>query len=84
MLLGRGRSGWRRGGRRIQGEFRFLVPYFTFARCDRVVLGWLANNTSLGMASFVLEMIPFASIAFSFSNAVGAALWAADIEKAIR
>lgn len=48
------------------------------------MLGWLANGTSLGMASFVLEMIPFASIAFSFSNAVGAALWAADIEKAIR
>lgn len=36
----------------------------------------------LGMAAFALEMVPFASIAFSFTNAVGAALWAADLEKA--
>jgi hypothetical protein len=36
----------------------------------------------LGIASYVLEMVPFASIAFSFTNTVGAALWAADIEKA--
>lgn len=35
---------------------------------------------SLGMAAVVLEMIPFASIAFSFTNAVGAALWAVDLE----
>jgi hypothetical protein len=35
----------------------------------------------LGIAAFALEMIPFASIAFSFTNAVGAALWAADLEK---
>lgn len=67
----------------------YRVSFFFFpGSCSRlwecVVLGWLANGTSLGMASFVLEMIPFASIAFSFSNAVGAALWAADIEKAIR
>jgi hypothetical protein len=29
----------------------------------------------------LLEMIPFVGIFFSFTNAVGAALWAADIEK---
>lgn len=40
--------------------------------------------TRLGMASFFLEMIPFASIAFSFTNTVGAALWAADLETARR
>lgn len=76
------------GGEEEGGVYRvsFISSFPTSfsLRCDRVVLGWLANNTSLGMASFVLEMIPFASIAFSFSNAVGAALWAADIEKAIR
>lgn len=38
----------------------------------------------LGIAAFVLEMIPFASIAFSFTNTVGAALWAADLEKATK
>lgn len=83
MPLGRERSGWRREGLRIQGEF-FFFPGSCSRLWECVVLGWLANGTSLGMASFVLEMIPFASIAFSFSNAVGAALWAADIEKAIR
>lgn len=46
--------------------------------------GWLTGDDRLGMAAFVLEMIPFASIACSFTNTVGAALWAADIEKAIR
>ncbi|KAL2822155.1 hypothetical protein BDW59DRAFT_173963 [Aspergillus cavernicola] len=38
--------------------------------------------TGLGMASVLLEMVPFASMVFEFSNAVGAALWAADLEKA--
>ncbi|OQE21902.1 hypothetical protein PENSTE_c011G05385 [Penicillium steckii] len=37
--------------------------------------------TGLGISAFALEMVPFASIAFSFTNAVGAALWAADLEK---
>jgi hypothetical protein len=36
----------------------------------------------LGMAAFLLEMVPFASMVFSFTNTVGAALWAADLEKA--
>ncbi|KAE8390255.1 hypothetical protein BDV23DRAFT_88606 [Aspergillus alliaceus] len=49
---------------------------------------WVEKNrgayTGLGMASFVLEMIPFASIGFAFTNTVGAALWAADLEKARR
>jgi hypothetical protein len=38
----------------------------------------------LGIASCVLEMVPFASILFSFTNTVGAALWAADLEKATK
>lgn len=37
--------------------------------------------TAFGVAAFVLEMIPFANLFFAFSNTVGAALWAADIEK---
>lgn len=40
------------------------------------------NYDRLGMASFLLEMVPFASMVFSFTNTVGAALWAADLEKA--
>ncbi|RAL10375.1 uncharacterized protein BO97DRAFT_328213, partial [Aspergillus homomorphus CBS 101889] len=38
--------------------------------------------TAFGMAAFALEMIPFASIVMAFTNTVGAALWAADLEKA--
>ncbi|KAJ6017603.1 hypothetical protein N7451_000982 [Penicillium sp. IBT 35674x] len=48
---------------------------------------WVAKNraayTGLGIAAFALEMIPFASIIFSFTNTVGASLWAADLEKAL-
>ncbi|PYH40580.1 uncharacterized protein BP01DRAFT_351110 [Aspergillus saccharolyticus JOP 1030-1] len=40
--------------------------------------------TAFGMTAFALEMIPFASIVMAFTNTVGAALWAADMEKATR
>ena len=36
---------------------------------------------SFGIASFLFEMVPFASLVFAFTNTVGAALWAADMEK---
>ncbi|PGH09869.1 hypothetical protein AJ79_05596 [Helicocarpus griseus UAMH5409] len=39
--------------------------------------------TSFGAAAFVLEMIPVASLAFSYTNTVGAALWASNLEKAV-
>ncbi|KAH0529088.1 hypothetical protein TsFJ059_003882 [Trichoderma semiorbis] len=45
---------------------------------------WLNNHTgayaSFGVVATLLEMIPVASIFFSYTNTVGAALWAADIE----
>ena len=37
--------------------------------------------TAFGVAAFVLEMIPFANLVFAFTNTVGAALWAADLER---
>jgi len=37
--------------------------------------------TSFGIASILLELVPIASIVFAFTNTVGAALWAADLEK---
>ncbi|EXJ64330.1 hypothetical protein A1O7_00666 [Cladophialophora yegresii CBS 114405] len=37
--------------------------------------------TAFGVVAFVLEMIPFANLLFAFTNTVGAALWAADLEK---
>lgn len=45
---------------------------------------WLKENTApytaFGTVATMLELIPFVSIFFSFTNTVGAALWAADIE----
>lgn len=37
--------------------------------------------TGFGIAATLLELVPVASILFSFTNTVGAALWAADLEK---
>lgn len=45
---------------------------------------WLAEHagpyTAYGTVATLFEMVPVASILFSFTNTVGAALWAADIE----
>lgn len=45
---------------------------------------WLKENTAaytaFGTVATLLELIPVVSIFFSFTNTVGAALWAADIE----
>lgn len=45
---------------------------------------WLKENTApytaFGTVATLLELVPFASIFFTFTNTVGAALWAADIE----
>ncbi|KAI9669528.1 MAG: hypothetical protein M1817_004647 [Caeruleum heppii] len=37
--------------------------------------------TSFGLVTTLLELVPVASILFAFTNTVGAALWAADIEQ---
>lgn len=34
-----------------------------------------------GVVAFLLEMVPFVNLLFAFTNTVGAALWAADMEK---
>lgn len=41
----------------------------------------LTDANSFGVASVLLELVPVASILFAFTNTVGAALWAADMEK---
>ncbi|KAF2176987.1 hypothetical protein K469DRAFT_721076 [Zopfia rhizophila CBS 207.26] len=40
-----------------------------------------AAYTSFGVPAILLEMVPIAGIFFAFTNTVGAALWAADIEQ---
>ena len=37
-------------------------------------------DNSFGVAAALLELVPVASILFAFTNTVGAALWAADME----
>ena len=36
---------------------------------------------SFGVPAVLLEMIPFVGIVFAFTNTVGGALWAADMEQ---
>lgn len=38
------------------------------------------SSYSFGVVASVLELVPIASIFFAFTNQVGAALWAADLE----
>ena len=49
------------------------------------VLLWVTRNAdvlySFGVAAVLLELVPMVSILFAFTNTVGAALWAADMEK---
>ncbi|KAL4808809.1 hypothetical protein BDV18DRAFT_90278 [Aspergillus unguis] len=60
----------------------FQLKGFSSAQREEFVTKRRGGYTGLGMASVVLEMVPFASMVFEFSNAVGAALWAGDLEKA--
>ncbi|KLJ12710.1 hypothetical protein EMPG_12290 [Blastomyces silverae] len=62
--------------------------YFQLKGWDsRKKRAWLAAHhaayTSFGAAAFVLEMVPFASLAFAYTNTVGAALWASNLERSI-
>ncbi|GAQ39258.1 similar to An07g06140 [Aspergillus niger] len=54
------------------------------AERSRWVGRWRGKYTGFGMAAFALEMVPFVSIAFAFTNTVGAALWAADWERELQ
>ena len=75
FILVNGRS----RGQSVHDRYFQLKRWSTAQRSD-----WLASHTgpytAFGTIATVLEMVPVASIFFSFTNAVGAALWAADIE----
>ncbi|KAK2767390.1 hypothetical protein FQN54_003546 [Arachnomyces sp. PD_36] len=49
---------------------------------------WVEKNrgayTSFGVAAYLFDMIPFASLAFAYTNTVGAALWAANLEEGMK
>ena len=60
------------------------MPAYTASAYPLHVLLLVAADTLLrryGMVVLGLELIPGIGILFSFTNTVGAALWAADLEK---
>ncbi|KAH8648405.1 hypothetical protein BX600DRAFT_475198 [Xylariales sp. PMI_506] len=75
FILIQGRS----RGRYVHGRYFQLKEWSASRRSQ-----WLEQHTgayaSFGTIATLLEMIPVASIFFAFTNTVGAALWAADIE----
>ena len=59
----------------------FQLRGFSKRQREEWVQGRVAEYTGFGIPAMLLEMIPFVGIFFTFTNVVGAALWAADIEK---
>ncbi|KAI5292015.1 hypothetical protein KEM52_006683 [Ascosphaera acerosa] len=71
-------------GRRIGPAYH--ARYFQLREMDKkrrqaFVNAHRGGYASFGAAAYALEMVPFASLAFAYSNAVGAAMWAADMEQ---
>ncbi|KAH8171788.1 etoposide-induced protein 2.4 (EI24) domain-containing protein [Sarocladium implicatum] len=69
----------RNRGKIVHGRYFQLKKWNNSQRED-----WLEKHvgpyTAFGLVATLLEMIPLASMFFTYTNTVGAALWAADIE----
>ncbi|EQL00787.1 hypothetical protein G6O67_002008 [Ophiocordyceps sinensis] len=69
----------RNRGRLVHDRYFQLKKWSSFQRSE-----WLGKHigpyTAFGLIATVFEMVPLASFFFTFTNTVGAALWAADIE----
>ncbi|KAI0447163.1 hypothetical protein F4803DRAFT_499901 [Xylaria telfairii] len=67
-------------GKSVHGRYFQLKGWSSSQQRD-----WLQQHTgpytTFGTVATLLEMIPVASLFFMFTNTVGAALWAADIEQ---
>ncbi|KAI9819116.1 MAG: hypothetical protein M1827_007272 [Pycnora praestabilis] len=59
----------------------FQLKQWSNAQREEFISQHSAAYTSFGVASVLLELVPVASIFFAFTNTVGAALWAADLER---
>ncbi|KAI0162259.1 hypothetical protein GGR57DRAFT_453591 [Xylariaceae sp. FL1272] len=70
----------RNRGKAVHGRYFQLKRWSSSQQHD-----WLERHvgpyTTFGTIATLLEMIPFVSTFFAFTNTVGAALWAADIEQ---
>lgn len=59
----------------------FQLKGFSASQKEQYIEERKAAYTSFGVPAVLLEMVPFVGIFFAFTNQVGAALWAADLEK---
>ncbi|KND87392.1 Outer spore wall protein RRT8 [Tolypocladium ophioglossoides CBS 100239] len=69
----------RNRGKLVHGRYFQLKKWSSSQRS-----AWLEKHTgpytAFGLVATLLEMVPLASMFFTYTNTVGAALWAADIE----
>uniref|UniRef100_K3WXQ8 Uncharacterized protein n=1 Tax=Globisporangium ultimum (strain ATCC 200006 / CBS 805.95 / DAOM BR144) TaxID=431595 RepID=K3WXQ8_GLOUD len=61
--------------------YYFELKGYTYAEQKQFIDAHKAQYSSFGMQAMFVEMIPFAGSLFLFTNAVGAALFAADLEE---
>lgn len=70
----------RRAGPAAHARY-FQLKEWNSSQKQKHIEEYKAAYTSFGIAAVLLELVPIASILFAFTNTVGAALWAADMEK---
>ncbi|KAL2020221.1 hypothetical protein VTK56DRAFT_8647 [Thermocarpiscus australiensis] len=75
FLLLRGRS----RGESVHERY-FQLKDWSTSKASKWVEDHKGPYTAFGTVATLLETVPIASVLFSFTNTVGAALWAADIE----
>ncbi|KAI4156823.1 MAG: hypothetical protein L6R39_000989 [Caloplaca ligustica] len=59
----------------------FQLKHWNKDQQEKHIEQYRGAYTGFGVAAVLFELIPVASIFFAFTNTVGAALWAADIEQ---
>lgn len=69
----------RRAGKSAHARY-FQLKGWSAREQEQYVEKNKAAYTGFGVPAVLLEMVPFVGIGFAFTNAVGAALWAADVE----
>jgi len=63
-------------------QYKAAYTRYSLSSVEKALdLEYLLTLFSFGVAAVLLELVPVASILFAFTNTVGAALWAADMEK---
>lgn len=62
----------------------FQLKGFSKTQKEEFVAEKTGPYTAFGTAATLLELVPVVGIAFTFTNTVGAALWAADLERGVQ